>query len=113
MTTSSPMQDARVYRTDRFHVPLSAHREFLEQVHRTHEFLRTLPGLIQDSVFEQIGESGEFNLVTIAVWESDEAIEAAKKAVVAKHEEMGFNPQEMFARLGIKAELATYRKINV
>jgi heme-degrading monooxygenase HmoA len=113
MTTSSPIQNARVYRIDKFHVPLSAHREFLEQVHRTHEFLRTLPGLIQDSVFEQIGESGEFNLVTIAVWESDEAIADAKETVMAKYKAMGFNPQEMFARLEIKADLANYRKIEV
>jgi hypothetical protein len=40
-------------------------------------------------------------------------IEAAKKAVIAKHEEMGFNPQKMFAKMGIKPDLANYRKIEV
>jgi heme-degrading monooxygenase HmoA len=103
---------AQIYRIDKFHVPLTARHEFLNQVQTTHEFLRTLPGLVQDAVLEQTRESSEFNFVTIAVWESAEAIEAAKQAVMAKHEAMGFNAQEMFARLGIKADLATYRTIK-
>jgi hypothetical protein len=49
-----------------------------------------------------------FNFVTIAIWGSAETIEAARKAVMARHEEMGLNPQDMLARLGIKADLASY-----
>lgn len=29
-----------------------------------------------------------------------------------KIKEMNFNPQEMFARLGIKADLANYRQVD-
>jgi hypothetical protein len=42
-----------------------------------------------------------------------ESMEAARRAVVAKREEIGFNPREMFARLGIKADLANYKQIGV
>lgn len=101
-----------VYRIDKFVVPNSARCEFTEKVRSTHEFLRTLPGFIQDSVFEKTGGPGEFDFVTIAVWESAEAIEAARKAVMAKHEDIGFSPDEMFARLGIKADLVTYKQID-
>jgi hypothetical protein len=31
---------------------------------------------------------------------------------MAKHQEMNFSPQEMFARLGIKADLGNYKKIE-
>jgi hypothetical protein len=40
-----------------------------------------------------------------------ESIEAARKAVTTKYEETGFNPQEMYSRLGIKADLANYQEI--
>jgi hypothetical protein len=40
-----------------------------------------------------------------------ESIEAAREAVKAKYEEIGFNPQEMFAKLGIGADLANYQEI--
>ena len=60
---------------------------------------------------EQIGGPGEFKLTTIFIWNSMESIEAARKAVTTKYEETGFNPQEMYSRLGIKADLANYQEI--
>lgn len=113
--TASPYSQGpqQIYRIDKFAVPDSARREFIENVRSTHEFLRTLPGFIQDSVLEKTGGPGEFNFVTIAVWHSAEAIEGAKDAVKYRHEELGFSPQEMFARLGIKADLVNYRQIDV
>ena len=67
---------------------------------------------MQDYILEQTGGPDEFNVVTIAIWDSAEAIEAARKVVMARHEAMGFNPEEMFARLGIKADLTTYRQVD-
>jgi heme-degrading monooxygenase HmoA len=101
----------RIYRIDKFKGPSSARGEFIDRVHKSHEFLRTLPGFIQDYVLEQIGGPGEFNLITIVIWNSMESIEAARKAVTTKYEEIGFNPQEMYSRLGIKADLANYQEI--
>jgi heme-degrading monooxygenase HmoA len=110
-THGSSDESRRIYRIDKFNVPNSARKEFIDKVHRTHEFLRTLSGFVQDSVLEQTSGPGEFNFVTIVIWDSTESIEAARKAVMAKYEEIGFNPQEMFARLGIKADLANYQQI--
>jgi heme-degrading monooxygenase HmoA len=113
MSTHHSMKESgQIYRIDKFVVPSSACTEFLDQVKRTHEFLRTLPGFVQDYILEQTGGPGAFNVVTIAIWDSAEAIEAARKAVMARHEAVGFNPQEMLARLGIKADLATYRQVD-
>jgi len=99
-----PMSRANLsYRVDKFVVPEQASEEFIGRVRNTHELLRTQPGSFQNFVLEQSAGPGEFNFVTFVEWESSEAIESARAAVMAMH------PQEMFARLGIKADLANYR----
>lgn len=102
----------RIYRVDKFVVPDRAREEFISKVRNTHELLRTLPGFVQDFVLEQSLGPGEFNFVTLVEWDSVESIEHAKAAVIALHKEMNFNPQETFARLGIKADLGNYRQID-
>jgi heme-degrading monooxygenase HmoA len=102
-TDGVPHKPNRIYRVDKFKVPASARAELLDQVEKTHHFLRVLPGFMQDAVLEQTEGPGQFNFVTIAIWESREAIEAARAAVTARHRDAGFNPQEMFSRLGIEA----------
>ena len=103
---------ARIYRVDKFIVPERAREEFMSKVRNTHELLRTLPGFRQDFVLEQSAGPGEFNFVTIVEWENGEAIEHARAVVMARQKEMNFNPPEMFARLGIKADLGNYRQID-
>jgi hypothetical protein len=67
---------------------------------------------VSDAVFEQTGGPGAFNFITFAEWECTEAVEAAKKAVAAKHAAMGFNPAEFCARLGIASDVATYSQLT-
>jgi heme-degrading monooxygenase HmoA len=106
-------RSGQIYRIDKFKVPKSARNEFIQGMQITHQLLRTLPGFIQDFVFEQISGVGEFNFVTVVVWKSANALESAKSAVMAKHEEIGFNPKELFSRLEIKADLANYSQIEI
>jgi heme-degrading monooxygenase HmoA len=93
-------------------VPDHAREEFMRRVRDTHELLRTLPGFLQDFVLEQSSGPGEFNFVTSVEWDGVESIENAKASVMAMQKEMNFNPQEMWARLGIKTDLANYRQID-
>jgi heme-degrading monooxygenase HmoA len=93
-------------------VPDHAREEFMRRVGDTHELLRTLPGFLQDFVLEQSSGPGEFNFVTSVEWDGVESIENAKASVMAMQKEMNFNPQEMWARLGIKTDLANYRQID-
>lgn len=114
MTASSQGQNSgQIHRVDKFVVPDAARAEFVERVRGTHEILRTLPGFVRDSVLEKTGGSGEVNFVTVAVWCDAGAVEAAREVVRARHEEAGFSPQEMFARLGITADLAAYEQLDV
>lgn len=112
MQGHSSNESERIYRVDKFIVPSHACEEFINKVRNTHELLRTLPGFLQDFVLEQSAGPGEFNFVTMVEWDSLKSVEDAKTAVMAMHKEMNFSPQEMLARLGIKADLANYRRIE-
>ena len=101
-----------IYRVDKFVVPDGAHQEFLGQVRSIHQVLKALPGFVRDVVLEQSCGPGKFNFVTMVEWESRSAIEAAKSAIMAAHAQSGFNPQAMFARLGIEADIAYYRRLE-
>ncbi|MBI1880408.1 MAG: SDR family NAD(P)-dependent oxidoreductase [Chloroflexi bacterium] len=102
----------QIYRIDKFKVPKPARAEFIQRVRIPHEFIKTQPGFIQDFVFEQIGGPGAFNFVTVAVWESADALDAARQAATAKYREIGFKPNEIFDRLGIVADMANYSPIE-
>lgn len=111
-THGSSNELQQIYRIDKFIVPGAARQEFVDRVNKTNEYLRTLPGFIQDKVLEQTGGPGEFNFITIVIWKNAEAIEAARKAVTAMYEEIGFDPQDLLDRLGIKADLANYQQLD-
>ena len=108
-------QDSRnhVYRVDKFVVPNSARDEFLSRVKATHDVLRKQLGFVRDNVLEQCAGPGEFNFVTVVEWESQAHIEEARSAVAAMHKQANFNPQELFRRVGIKADLAYYKQVDV
>lgn len=112
-TGKASAQAEHIYRVDKFAVPKDACAEFLDNVKRIHAFLRTQPGLVRDSVLEQSSGNGEFNIVTIAEWESQAAVDNARAAVAAMHAQHNFNPQELFARLGIRADLANFRWLDI
>ncbi|MGP9800601.1 antibiotic biosynthesis monooxygenase family protein [Rheinheimera sp. NSM] len=102
---------SHIYRVDKFIVPADARNEFLARILDTHQILRRQPGFVQDSVLEQTSGPGQYNIVTIAQWQSQAAIDAAKIAVQAEHAQSGFNPQQTMARLGVQADIANYAKL--
>ncbi|MBT9540246.1 antibiotic biosynthesis monooxygenase [Thiobacillus sp.] len=103
----------KIYRIDKFIVPDHAKEEFLSRVREAHEILRTLPGFVSNIMVEKTAGNGSFNYVTIAEWATPEAIESAKKELDALREVNNFNPQEMLDRLGIQADLAIYKAIDL
>ena len=99
------------YRVDKFVVPAAAREEFLVKVMMTHKLLEAQDGFIDQRVLEQVAGPGEFNFVTIAEWENTEVVERARAAVAAAHKAANFDPQEMFSRLGIRADIASYKPV--
>jgi len=100
------------YRIDRFNVPAPVREAFLARVHATNVFLETLPGFVQHLIFEQSGTEVARVFVTVAIWETEAAIEAARPAVADWHAQMGFAPGEMSERLGVDAEIGVYARID-
>lgn len=104
-------ENATIYRVDKFVVPEAAREEFLAKIRQTHELLRQQPGFIRDAILEQISGPGKYNIVTVAEWKDQQAIDAARAVVMRAHAESGFSPQETMQRLGIEADIANYRPI--
>ena len=105
--------DQPFYRIDRFVVADAARAEFIGRVRMTHAVLRQQPGFVRDALLEHPGEApGESVILTIAEWRNLAATEGARAAVAALHIRENFNPQELFARRRIKAELGNYRPLG-
>lgn len=107
-----PMKTEKtVYRIDSFVVPGAARGEFLSRVLQTHTLLRRQQGFRRDFIVErQHGDATK--IVTMVEWENDEAVARARQKVQALHAGNGFDPQEMFARLDISADMGSYRPVE-
>ncbi len=95
------------FRIDSFNVPSESRAEFVRAMQRNLAFIETRPGFLGYVVFETGGPTS-FNIATIAVWESAEAIEAAGGRVREYYRSIGFDAAEALTRLGTKAEIGNY-----
>lgn len=99
------------YRIDKFVVPAAARDEFLMNMVCTHTLLQAQEGFIGHSVLEQVAGPGEFNFVTIAEWENTEVFERVRMVVAAAQTKATIDQQDMFERLGIRADIAGYKPV--
>ena len=97
------------FRIDAFAVPAASRAEFEAAMRRNLAFIETLPGLMSHMVFEKTSGPTTFNIVTVAVWESPEAIAAAGEKVCTYYQSIGFDMPATLARLGVTASLGYYR----
>ncbi len=95
---------------DKFIIPQSAKKEFDVRVKINRDFIKTLPGFMEDSAYHRTDENSDFILVTVAIWENDDAIKKAKEAVRAKYQKEDFDMQGMLNRLGITMDRGIYEK---
>jgi heme-degrading monooxygenase HmoA len=97
---------------DKFFVPKNARNEFYERANINRNFIKKQAGFIKDNVYERVDENGDFSIVTVAVWENDEAIKNAKQAVQAEYKREGFDMQSMLRRLNIVIDRGVYKKTS-
>jgi steroid delta-isomerase-like uncharacterized protein len=97
---------------DKFFVPAAAIKEFQERVKINRDFIKTLPGFIEDAAYEYTDKEGNLICVTVALWQSAEALNNAKEAVQTEYKKEGFNPVEMFQRLHITADRGIYTQVH-
>jgi len=96
------------FRIDNFSVPEGSRDEFEAAMRRNRAFIKTLPGFLGHVVFEKTGGPTPFNVATIAIWESKEAVDRAGEEVRAYYKKIGFDMPAMLARWGIKAEVGNF-----
>lgn len=101
----------KVVLIDRFVVPSTSKTQFLERMKVNRDFIKTLPGFVEDSAYEQAGENRS-NYVTIAVWQDEESIQKAKQAVTREYQDEGFNMPEFIRKLNITLERGVYQKLE-
>jgi len=93
---------------DKFIVPEESRTAFLETSRKIQSVLKTLPGFIEGFVYERREGAGHHDIMTTAVWETEDAYSNAKKAMAVKLQEHGLNPQEIMRRLNVQAERGVY-----
>jgi heme oxygenase (mycobilin-producing) len=98
----------RSFRIDAFAVPEAARSEFEAAMRRNLAFLNTVAGFLGHVVFEKASGPSAFNIVTVAGWESREALENAGTQVRAYYQSIGFDPPAELSRWGVSAELGNY-----
>ena len=111
MNTSNLKNPNHIFRVDRFRVPAASREEFLTRVRTSNEVLRAMPGFVDDCFLEQRDSAENSKIITIAIWENEQAFASAKTTVQQHYKKIGFNPAEIIARLGIEAEMDAYSKL--
>ncbi|MDJ1499707.1 ester cyclase [Xanthocytophaga agilis] len=97
---------------DKFFVPKAAKEEFHQRVVINRNFIKELPGFVKDVVYEHTDENGNLSCITVATWESQQALDHAKQVVQAEYKKEGFNPFDMFTRLGITMDRSVYEEVG-
>jgi heme-degrading monooxygenase HmoA len=95
---------------DTFTVPQEAKAEFREAAIKAQDFIKTLPGYVEGYIYEQMEGESSYNFLTTAVWQSEQAFEDAKKAVLTEYQKRGYDPKVTRQRLGIEQTRSTYSR---
>jgi len=82
---------AQAVRLDAFIIPEAARQPFLARMATNLAFIRTLPGFQGHVVLEKQRGEGTYNLVTLATWDSQAALDAAGREVRAYYQRIGFD----------------------
>jgi heme-degrading monooxygenase HmoA len=96
------------FRLDSFSIPEAAREAFEAAMKRNLAFIHTLPGFCGHVAFEKRAGDSSFNLVTLAAWESEEALERAGAEVRAHYERIGFDMAGMLKCWGVDLVRSDY-----
>ena len=97
---------------DKFLVPKNSIEEFTQRMNYNRNFIKNLPGFIEDRVYERKDEEGNLHIITIAVWASQDHGDDAKNAVQSEYKRIGFNMPAFIEELNIKHERGLYHQVQ-
>lgn len=96
------------YRIDSFEVPAASRMEFDTAMKRNLSFIQTMPGFRGHMVFEKISGPSTFNVVTLAAWQDQAALDSAGERVRDYYKSIGFDMASVIARWGVHASIGNY-----
>jgi predicted ester cyclase len=96
---------------DRFFVPAAAKEAFLERMKINRDFIKTLPGFIQDEAYVSADAEGNLICITVALWSNIESVKKAKELVQEEYKKQGFDLPGFLSRLKITMERAMYKRV--
>jgi steroid delta-isomerase-like uncharacterized protein len=97
---------------DRFLVPAAAKEKFYERMNTNRQLIKKLPGFIDDVVYTSDDEHGNLICVTVASWESQEALQNAKNVVQQEYQKQGFDLKEMMKQLNISVDRGVFTEVS-
>ena len=103
-------ENSNVAVIDKIFIPKSSIPEISERSAMIARFIKSLPGLVSEEEFEQEDADGNLTLITIAVWENEDSIGAARKSVQARFYGTGENTHDLMGRLNVKMERGIYKR---
>lgn len=101
----------QVVSIDLFSVPEEAVPAFREDSKTVQNILKNIPGLVEGFSYEKTDGNSEYNFITTAVWESEEAFVNAGKEIWAAFHKQGFNPHESHGKLGVRRIRSEYTRV--
>ncbi|HTJ48040.1 MAG TPA: ester cyclase [Cyclobacteriaceae bacterium] len=96
---------------DTFTIPGNVSEEFMQRVKINRDFIKKLPGFVEDAAFQRKDENGNVIFMTIAVWENEQAVQHAKNEVQAEYKREGFNPAEFLKKLNITMDRGIFKEV--
>jgi steroid delta-isomerase-like uncharacterized protein len=96
---------------DKFFIPANAKDEFYERMKINRDFIRKLPGFIEDAAYTYPDENDNLICVTVARWRNMDFINKAKEAVQAEYKRENFDMPAMLKRLNISIDRGIYMPV--
>jgi heme-degrading monooxygenase HmoA len=111
-TESKKSNKVNKYFIDKFIVPAAAKQEFTERLNINRNFIKKLAGFKGDVAYERTDEQGNLVCITIATWESEDAMKKARETVQAEYKRQGFDLPAMLERLHITMDRGLYTAMD-
>lgn len=109
---NTKQQKNPVYFIDKFTVPAASMEEFGQRVSYNRTFIKSLPGFVDDVMYQKTEDNGDFSIITIATWETKEDLANARNAVQQEYARTNFNPVEFFKRLAVILDRGVYANMD-
>lgn len=112
LITNQKIVAGEVQFIDKFLIPAKSKQAFTDRMNINRDFIKKLPGFIEDHAYERLDEKGNSIVVTIAIWESEQAVKNAKDKVQDFYKKEGFDMVAFLHQLQITIDRGLYKTLD-